>query len=139
MFLPNKYHQESDPWMELPAAGSLALKVGDALALSSGKVTLCTAGATAEYVCMQTVDGTTTTGDMIHVIPVNKTTEFATELTVAISALAAGETYQINTTGDSITATTNGTAKVRSFTGTAIGDTVYLTLGEVAVVEEDDG
>jgi hypothetical protein len=126
MFIPHKWHNESEPWEKKPASNGLELKVGTALAFSSGNLVKATGTTKPEYICMEDVT-TKEAGQMIHVERVRPETEYETELSVASASIKVGVKYTIDTTGTMITATTDsGVAEVTEFDGTAVGDKVRV-------------
>ena len=126
MFIPHKWHSESEPWEKKPAANGLTLDVGVALVFSSGNLALAIGTNKPEYICMEKVT-TTEAGQMVHVERVRPETEYETELSVAAASMQAGGTHTIDTTGTMITATTDsGVAEVMSFDDTAAGSKVRV-------------
>lgn len=127
MFIP--YMKESggiDAWELQPATASLALNVGTALALSSGKLVKATGTTAPTFICMEKV-ASTTTGQMVHVIRVQPDTIFESELSVASSSIAIGTKYTIAADGERVTATdTSGVAEIVSYDGKAAGDKVRV-------------
>lgn len=125
-FIPHQFDTGFDRAFEmLPATGSLALKVGTALTVTSGKLALATGTVKPSYISMQ--DATTTDGQLISVQRVDSGVTYETELSVASADIAVGGKYTIDTTGGKLTATaTGGIAEVVSFDGKAAGDTVRV-------------
>lgn len=107
-FIPYSYADgQPVPW-EYKTAGALgAVKPGQALNLSSGKLAKCTGDNRPEYIGMY--KGTVASGDVIPVIKVDEETIFETQNSVANTSAAPGSRLTIDTTGTMITATT-GTA-----------------------------
>lgn len=107
-FIPYSYADgQPVPW-EYKTAGALgAVKPGQALNLSSGKLAKCTGDNRPEYIGMY--KGTVASGDVIPVIKVDEETIFETQNSVANTSAAPGSKLTIDTTGTMITATA-GTA-----------------------------
>lgn len=126
MFIPHKWLNQSEPWEKKPAANGLTLHVGTALVFSSGNLAKATGTNKPEYICMEEVV-TTAAGQMIHVERVRPETEYETELSAAATSIKVGGKHTIDTTGEMITATTEGgVAEVMSFDGTAAGSKVRV-------------
>ena len=126
MFIPHKWHSESEPWEKKPAANGLELDVGVALVLSGGTLAKATGTTKPEYICMEQVT-TTEAGQMVHVERVRPETEYETTLSVAAASMKVGGKHTIDTSGTMITATTDsGVAEVMSFDGTSAGDKVRV-------------
>lgn len=126
MFIPYMWHNESEPWEKLPAANSLPLHVGTALAYSGGSLALATGETVPEYICMEDVT-TTEAGQMVHVERVRPETVYETELSVASESIAVGTKYTIDAMGEAITATdTKGVAQVVNFDGKTAGNKVRI-------------
>ena len=103
MFIPHIWHKGAEPWEGKPAASGLALEIGTALVMASGKLAKATGTKKPEYICMQKVDATAD-GQLIHVERVREETVYETELSVASASIARGNKYTIDTTGGMITA-----------------------------------
>lgn len=132
-FLPYKYRDGAiDPWELMPAGAGLNLHVGTALKIASGKLAIAKAAETVEYICMMDTEAETADGQMIPVIAVNDDTIYETTMSAQISAIAVGDTYQLDSAGEQITATKAGAAKVVSWDGTEAGSTVQVALVPVA-------
>jgi hypothetical protein len=126
MFIPHIWNKGAEPWEGKPAASGLALEIGTALAMVSGKLAKATGTKKPEFICMQKVDATTD-GQLIHVERVREETVYETELSVASASIARGNKYTIDTTGGMITATTDsGVAEVVDFDGTTVGSKVRV-------------
>ncbi len=126
MFIPHIWHKGAEPWEGHPAAGALALEVGTALVLTSGKLAKATGTKRPEFICMQKVEQTTD-GQLVHVERVREETVYETELSVASASIAKGAKYTIDTTGGMITATTDsGVAEVVDYDGTTAGSKVRV-------------
>lgn len=126
MFIPHKWHHESEPWEKKPAANGLTLHVGTALAFASGNLAKATGTTKPEYICMEEVT-TTEAGQMIHVERVRPETEYETELSVAAASIKVGGKHTIAADGEMITGTTDGgVAEVTEFDGTAAGSKVRV-------------
>lgn len=126
MFIPHKWHKTPEPWEGLPAAASIALEAGLALALSGGSLTKATGTTKPQYICMES-GRTTKAGDMVLVERVRPETVYESTLSVASASIAIGAKYTIDTTGGKVTATdTGGVAAVVAFEGTAAGAKVLV-------------
>lgn len=127
MFLPYSYDKAKPDHFEYkPVAGSLSIKVGTALAFSSGKLTIASGTTKPEYISMTEI-ASTVAGEDIAVIRVGDDTVYETELSVASSGIALGAKYTIDANGEKITATTtSGVAEVVSYDGTATGSKVRV-------------
>lgn len=125
MFLPSKWHMESEPWELMPATEGLAAEVGMALTMSSGKLVKATGSTKPEFICME--KKTAAAGEMLHVERVRPETEYETELSAQFSAMVPGVKVTIATDAERITATTDsGVAEVVNFDGTAAGSKVRV-------------
>lgn len=126
MFIPHIWNKGAEPWEGVPAASGLALDVGTALVMASGKLAKATGAKKPEFICMQKVDATAD-GQLIHVERVKPETVYETELSVASTGIARGNKYTLDTTGGMITATTDsGVAEVVDFDGTTAGSKVRV-------------
>lgn len=126
MFIPYKWHNESEPWEKLPAANGLTLSVGTALTNADGNLKVASGTTVPTCICMEDVT-TDAAGQLVHVERVRPETIYETELSVASASIAVGLKYTLDTAGEAITATTtSGVAQVVSFDGTAAGDKVRV-------------
>lgn len=121
-FIPHVYGDgKVDGWVHLGAAAG-TYNVGMALTLTSGNLTKASGTTKPTHICM-TKKTVATAGEVIAAIPVDPTTEFAVELTAAVSGLTAGSAAGISSDGMSLVANADGAFKVVSASGTAIGST----------------
>ena len=125
MFIPHKWHNESEPWETMPAPNGTTFKVGQALVIEGGSLAKATGTTKPTHICMEDVT-TEKEGQKIHVERVRPETVYETELSVASAAIAEGEKYTIDAAGEKITATADGVAEVVSFDGTEAGDKVRV-------------
>lgn len=95
-----------------------AIVPGEALVLTSGKLTKC--GATAKPQFIAQGSGT---GVVIPVIRVSAEDTYKAKFTASAASLTVGDAVTIDTNGTDITATkTSGVATIVSLFGTAVGD-----------------
>ena len=107
-------------YMEVKAGEAVAL--GEALVLSSGKLTKCGATAKPTHVAVGPAKE-----DVAPVIKVQDYMEFETTLTAAGTSLVPGSVVTLHTDGMQVTATTtDGNATIVALYGTAVGDTVVV-------------
>lgn len=127
MFLPYSYDKAKPDHFEYkPVTGSLSIKVGTALAFSSGKLAIASGTTKPEYISMTEIPATTA-GEDIAVIRVGDDTVYETELSAASTGIALGAKYTLDASGEKITATTaGGVAEVVSYDGTAAGSKVRV-------------
>lgn len=115
------------PWKWMAAAAG-TYKIGDALIISSGKLTAVTSGSgqsdsTPHYVCM--ADITAGAGDLIPVVKTDAGITWETQLQADSASLAVGLAYTLHTDGRTITTTTsNGCFTVTGYDGKTAGDAV---------------
>lgn len=128
MFAPYKRNALTDALEYLPVTGAEAVALGEALSLSSGKLTKCAATTKPTFIAMGACTGAeATAGKLIPVLRVSKEIVYETVLTAAYSAIAAGALVTLASTGLGITATTtNGVAEIVSWDGKASGDKVRV-------------
>ena len=118
--------------LEYQPAAAIAPKIGLALAWSSGKLAICGATATPDYICMTETSAAVTAGTLIPVIPVNCHITFAVPAQAAMTSVNFGDKVTIHTDGLQITATkTSGVAKIVGQEGTAVGDIQYVRFSEI--------
>lgn len=112
----------------LPVTGAEAVALGEALVLSSGKLTKCGATAAPSFIAMGACTGAeATAGKKIPVVRVSKEIIYETALTADYSAIAAGARVTLASTGLGITATTtSGVAEIVDWDGKASGDKVRV-------------
>lgn len=122
-FLRSKMDVGLTPPIEyLPGAASEAIVLGEALSVTSGKLTKCGATAAPAYISVGPVkDG------IVPVIKVQKYMIFEVPLSAAGTSLVIGQKVTLNTDGLQVTATTtDGVAEIVAFNGKAQGDTVLV-------------
>lgn len=131
--IPHKYRDgQLDPWEAHPAAAGVNLKIGLAMKMSSGKLAMATAGDDIDYICMEQSESATTDGQMVHVIAADDDTIYETTLSEQVSGIAAGSTYNLDSTGMMLAVTTGGALKVVDFDGDQAGDAVRVQIVKVA-------
>lgn len=128
MFTPYKRGPFSDALEYMEVTGAEAVVLGEALVLSSGKLTKCGATAAPAFIAMGACTGAeATAGKKIPVLRVSKEIIYETELKAASSSIAKGAKYTLHTDGLGITATTtSGVAEVVDWDGKASGDKVRV-------------
>ena len=128
MFAPYKRGAESDALEYLPVTAAEAVVVGEALIVTSGKLTKCGATAAPTYLAAGACTAAeATAGKRIPVIRVSKDVIYQTELTAAYAGIAAGAKVTISSNGLGITATTtSGVAEIVDWDGTAVGSPVRV-------------
>ena len=122
-FLRSKMDVGLTPPIEyLPGAASEAIVLGEALCVTSGKLTKCGATTAPAYISVGPVkDG------VVPVIKVQKYMTFEVPLSAAGASLVIGQKVTLNTDGLQVTATTtDGVAEIVAFNGKAQGDTVLV-------------
>ena len=99
---------------------SEAIVLGEALVLSSGKLTKCGATDTPEFISMGSG-----TGVVIPVVRVMEEDVYSATLSASGASLNVGDKVTLHTTGTDVTATTtSGVFEVTQINGTSVGDTV---------------
>lgn len=101
-------------------------KVGEALKLASGKVTLCSGAVAPSHVCVGPVDD----NGVVPCVEVQKYMEFETTLGVApadSATVGVGDKVTLHTDGMQVTATkTSGVAEVTGIDGQTVGSRVTV-------------
>lgn len=109
---------------QLVATSGVAYKVGDALALSSGKAVKVTGTGVPKYICAE--KKTAVNGDSISAYLIEGNQEYETTLSTD-GTLTVGTKYTIETDSAQVTATsTTGVAEVVSVAGTTAGSVVVV-------------
>lgn len=128
MFAPKKRNALTDALVYLPVTAAEAVALGEALVLTSGKLTKCGAAVAPTFIAMGACTGAeATAGKLIPALRVSKEVTYETELTAAYSGIAAGAKVTLAATGLGITATTtNGVAEIVDWDGKAVGDKVRV-------------
>ena len=97
-----------------------AIVLGEALVLSSGKLTKCAATTTPEFISMGSGTGT-----VIPVVRVMEEDVYAAPLSASGASLNVGDKVTIASDGVKVTATTtSGVFEITQIDGTSVGDTV---------------
>lgn len=106
-----------------------AVELGEALVLSSGKLTKCGATVTPEYIAMGSV-GASDTKRVVAAARVTKDMVFEVPITAAPTSLVKGNKVTLHTDGLQVTATTtSGVVTVVDLNGaTAAGDLIYVRI-----------
>ncbi len=114
-------------FLEVTAAEAVA--EGEALVLSGGKLTKCGATTAPAYIAMG-VKSASDTNRFMPVCRVEKNQVYAVPVTVAPTALKAGDKVTLHTDGLQVTATTSsGVVTVVDVNGaTAIGDEIIVRI-----------
>ena len=111
------------PIKYLPVTSGEDVVLGEALVLSSGKLTKCGATAKPAFIAV----GPKNTAGEAPVIAVQDYMTFETTLQAAGSGLTIGSKVTLHTDGLQVTATTaSGVATIVRMDGKAIGDTVQV-------------
>lgn len=128
MFEPYKTNGQPTAAECYPVTGAEAVALGEALVLSSGKLTKCGATAAPTFIALEACTGAeATAGKRIAVTRVSKDVIYETKLTAAYSAIAAGAKVTLSSDGLGITATTtSGVAEIVDWDGKASGDKVRV-------------
>lgn len=126
MFAP--YKRNGQPvaleYHEVTTSETVAL--GEALVMSSGKLTKCGATAKPTYIAMQPITSAPA-GSKIACVRVSPDVIYETELSAASASIAKGALYTLASNGLGITATTtSGVAEVVDWDGKAAGDKVRV-------------
>ena len=126
MFAPYKKNGQPQPLEYHEVTTSETIALGEALVMSSGKLTKCGATATPKYIAMQPITSAAA-GSKIAVVRVSKDVIYDTVLSAASASIAKGAVYTLGSDGLSITATTtSGVAEVVDWDGKASGDHVRV-------------
>lgn len=127
-FQPYKRNSLTDALEYLPVTGAEAVSFGEALVLSSGKLTKCGATAKPTYIAMGACTGAeATAGALIPALRVSKEITYETKLSADSASIAKGTSYTLASDGLGITATTtNGVAEVVDWDGKSSGDKVRV-------------
>ena len=112
----------------LPATASEAITEGEALVLSSGKLTKCGATAKPAFVAMKALSATAT-DRLIPVIRVEENQLYEVPTYADCSAVALGTKVTLHTDAASVTATSGGACEIVDLIGAAAsGDPVVVRL-----------
>lgn len=125
MFIPHSYDKgKPGPFEYKEVTANETVALGEALVLSSGKLTKCGATAKPTFIAMKAV-ASAPAGTIIPVIRVSSDTLYETELSADYSAIAVGASVTIASDGLRATATTtNGVFTIDSWDGKSSGDKV---------------
>lgn len=94
----------AEPFKYLPITADEAYTKGEALVVTSGKVTKCGATTVPQYICQKTIAANAE--DLVPCVPVRETDEYEVYSTATIAATALGGKVTLHTDGLSVTATT---------------------------------
>lgn len=121
MFKIAKMHTGKERPMEYyEGTANEVIVLGEALVLSSGKLTKCAATATPEFISMGSG-----TGVVIPVVRVMEDDVYSAPLSASGTSLNVGDKVTLHTTGTDVTATTtSGVFEITQINGTSVGDTV---------------
>ena len=112
--------------LQVPATASEAFVVGEALTITSGKVTKASGTTAPKYISAE--KKTAVSGDTLSVYLVEHNQEYETELTAA-GTLVVGTKVTISSDGLGVTATTtSGVAEVVEAEGATVGSKVLVRL-----------
>jgi hypothetical protein len=108
---------------------SEAVEMGEALVLTSGKLTKCGATTKPEYIAMAALTASATKRE-IPVARVESNQIYEVPITAAPTSLVVGSKVTLHTDGLQVTATTtSGVVTVESLNGaTAAGDTIVVRI-----------
>ena len=127
MFTPYKRGPFSDALEYHETTANEAIALGEALVLSSGKLTKCGSTAKPEFIAMGPCAAVSGVSHVIPVLRVSDDVIYETTLSVASASIAKGAAYTLASDGAQITATTtSGVAKVVDWDGKAAGDKVRV-------------
>ena len=102
-----------------------AVSYGEALVLSSGRLTKCGATATPEFIALRTQSAESTSVTPIPVLRVNEEQQFEVKSVATVASTVVGSKVTLHTDGLLITATTNsGVFYVDSTDGATTTSTV---------------
>ena len=116
------------PHEYLPAGG-LTPKLGMALKLEGGKLTLAKGAEKPAFISMTEREAACKEGEAIPVIRAAGDVCWETEASADLSGIKTGDKVTISTDGMSVTATKGGTAQVMGMEGTAAGSRVFVRFG----------
>lgn len=126
-FIPHKWHKGAEPWEVKPYMNipdGTPVNVGDLFTLTDGALSRASGSTKPTFVSMQYIESPKAQ-QPVHVERIRAETIYETELSVASSALAAGNKY--TTTGSKLTATAaDGVAEVVDYDGTEAGSKVRV-------------
>lgn len=126
MFSPAVVTHGVKPWLKLPC-GAITPKLGMAMYLNNGVLTIATGTTKPEYICMEQHETAVAANTPVSVLPVSPEIIFETQASAAMTSIKPGSKVTIATDGLRVTATTtDGTAKVLSLEGTAVGSNVRV-------------
>lgn len=120
MFLPHSFDTpESQPWEWLPAYTSSALKVGQLLNLTEGKLASVSAASktTPTFVCM--CEKTVAQDELVPVVRIHKGIEFETTLSAAAADAKVGSKLEVSAGGLQVDLTAAGTFELTYVDDTA--------------------
>ena len=126
MFQPYKRNGQPDSAEYLEVTANETVALGEALVISSGKLTKCGATTAPTYIAMGSVTSAPS-GTKIPVIRVSKDVIYESQLSVDSSSIAIGASYTLSSDGLKVTATTtSGVAECVGFEGKKAGDKVFV-------------
>ena len=100
---------------------------GNFCKVNNGVLTIATGTTKPEYICMEQHETAVAANTPVSVLPVSPEIIFETQASAAMTSIKPGSKVTIATDGMRVTATTtDGTAKVLSLEGTAIGSNVRV-------------
>lgn len=111
--------------MRLPVTADETYQDGEALIISSGKATKCSATATPTHICTET--RSTASEKDIWVYEISDGMIFETPISAAPASLVLGDKVTLHTDGASVTATkTNGVATIYDLQGASAANEKIL-------------
>jgi len=113
---------------QMLGTNSEAYVIGEALVLTSGRLTKCAATATPEFISVKAQPAETTAVTPIAVLRVQEDMIFETTSTATVAATLVGAKVTLHTDGASVTATTSsGVATIVSTDGKTTNSNVTVS------------
>lgn len=129
-----------NPGHEYLPAGAIVPKVGMALTVTGGKLSIASGTTAPSYISMIEKEEALTDGDVIPVMRVLPDMMFQTTFQAAATSIKLGDKVTIHTDGLQVTATTTGgVAEVVQMDGTTAGSPVCVRFPGVVVAAASGG
>ena len=113
---------------QLLGTNAEAYTEGEALVLTSGRLTKCGATATPEFICLKTQAAEATAVTPLPILRVQEDMIFSTTSTATVAATLVGTKVTLHTDGASVTATTaSGVATIVSTDGKTTNSNVTVS------------
>lgn len=113
---------------QLLGTNAEAYTEGEALVLTSGRLTKCGATATPEFICLKTQAAEATAVTPLPILRVQEDMIFSTTSTATVAATLIGAKVTLHTTGGEVTATTaSGVATIVSTDGKTTNSNVTVS------------